>query len=342
MTQSKPFESLHPRGQARRLHALARAALEQYALDVTRLRRVGTFTNTLFRVWTAEGASYAVRVCRPGWRTDTDLLSEALWLQALARETDIPVPQPLPARDGRLLVTAAAAGVPEPRRCTVQRWLPGTPLEKRLTEDNLAKMGELFARLHAHAAGFAPPPGFTQRQLDTLYARGEEAVLWGEACRDAFTDRTRAALQRAQAAAQKALAGLYADPAGRRVIHNDLWHGNIKVYRGRLCPLDFEDTVWGYPVQDLAMALQDLMKDVSAEVFGPLRQALRRGYARHAPWPERYAGEIDALGAGRLVWVANYVARYERPHLRTFLDGLAPLLERYLETGELKKATNGE
>ena len=35
--------------------------------------------------------------------------------------------------------------------------------------------------------------------------------------------------------------------------------------------------------------------------------------------------------------VANYVARYEREYLREHLDWLAQPLERFLETGKLRK-----
>ena len=122
-----------------------------------------------------------------------------------------------------------------------------------------------------------------------------------------------------------------------RLIHHDLWHGNIKVYRGRLFPLDFEDTVWGYPVQDIAMALQDLMLDVSPQDYEPLADALRFGYESRLDWPEQSPGQIDLFRAGRMFWVANYVARYQRQHLAEHLEWVAGLLKLFLETGKLRK-----
>ena len=113
----------------------------------------------------------------------------------------------------------------------------------------------------------------------TLYARGEEDVLFSPANEGAFSLRTRRSL-RASAVTRltEEFARLYADRAGLRVIHNDLGPGNIKVYHGRLHPLDFEDTLWGYPVQDLAMSLQDLMREVNPDRYDPLLDALRAGY----------------------------------------------------------------
>jgi Ser/Thr protein kinase RdoA (MazF antagonist) len=172
--------------------------------------------------------------------------------------------------------------------------------------------------------------------MDNVYARGEEDVLF--ACDDGFTPRTRAVLDRALAEVRGAFDRLYADPAGLQVIHNDLHHENIKIDRGRLRPFDFEDTIWGYPVQDIAMALQDLMIDVTPEAYDPLLGAFRQGYESLAAWPERYDGQIDTFRVGRLFWVANYVARYQRRYLREHVDRTARMLERFLEMGRLRKA----
>jgi Ser/Thr protein kinase RdoA (MazF antagonist) len=336
----KPFGELTRRGKARRLREVGLHALDQYDLDVRDVRLLGIYTNTLFRVRAADGrgsgASYVLRVCTPGWRTLTDLRSEAMWLQALDRDTDIGAPAPVAARDGAFVVEAAAEGVPGARHCLLMSWLPGPLLATRLSEANLYKMGALFARLHAHGAQFVPPDGFTARRMDREYARDEEDVLF--ACEEGFTPRTRDVLDRAWAAVCGAFERLYADPSALQVIHNDLHHENIKLGRRRLLPFDFEDTIWGYPVQDIAMALQDLMLDVAPDAYDPLLGAFRQGYETLALWPEQYAGQIDTFRVGRLFWVANYVARYQRAYLREHLDWTAGLVEGFLNTGMLRKA----
>ncbi|MBN2501913.1 MAG: phosphotransferase [Anaerolineales bacterium] len=331
------FEQLTWRGKIRRLRKLAHNALQQFDMAYTDLRLVGWYTNLLFRVFTPTKDSYVLRICGPGWRTDEDLRAEAAWLQALNCDTDIGVPQPQAARNGDFIVEAAVEGVPGSRRCVLQSWLPGVPLEKRLTPENLYKMGVLFARLHAHTANFTPPPDFTTRKMDKVLARDEEDVLFLAENADAFTPHTRAILECTRARVAAAYAELYAAPGGLQVIHHDLWHGNIKVYRGKLHPLDFEDTVWGYAVQDLAMALQDLMSDVEPDDFEPLQAALRAGYESLRTWPEAYPNQIDIFRAGRTLWVANYVARFQRKHLKEHLDWLAPQLEGFLETGLVHK-----
>jgi Ser/Thr protein kinase RdoA (MazF antagonist) len=173
--------------------------------------------------------------------------------------------------------------------------------------------------------------------MDKILARDEPDALFSESNREVFSARAWEIIERTRKQVNQAFERLYGNPDGLRVIHNDLWHGNIKVYRGRLHPLDFEDTVWGYPVQDLAMAIQDLIVDVEADEFEGLKGALREGYESWVVWPEAHQGQMDTFRAGRMLWVANYVARFQREHLKEHLEWLARQFERFLESGEIRK-----
>lgn len=328
------FETLSQRAQAFRLRRVALNALRQYDLNIRDVRLVGQFTNTLFRARTVGGASYLVRVCKPGWRTDEDLRSEGMWLQALSREAEIDAPVPVYSRSGSYLVEAEGKGVPGPRRCTVTSWLPGVSLERHMSEENLYQMGVLFTRLHEQALRFNPPPGFTTRRMDKIFARGEADVLYGDPYRYAFTPRSREVYERTRRVVEGAYESLFREP-GMRVIHNDLWHGNIHILRGRLYPLDFEDTLWGYPVHDIAMALQDLMRESSPGVFERLRACFRAGYESRGPWPESRPGQIDIFRAGRMIWVTNYVALYEQEYLARHIAWNAGVFEHFLDSGEV-------
>jgi Ser/Thr protein kinase RdoA (MazF antagonist) len=276
-----------------------------------------------------------LRLCAPGWRTDLDCQAETTWLLALAQDSDIEAPVPQPTRRGEFIIFASLDGAP-PTRCVLHSWIPGVNLGKQLIEPNLEKMGLLFARLHRFSLGWTPPPGFTQRQMNQVLARAEPDVLFSPEAAAAFTSHNRPTWERTREMVQTAYARLYAQP-GLRVIHHDLWHDNIKLHRGRLHPLDFEDTCWGYPLQDIAMAMQDLMQDVPPERYEPLLSAFRRGYESLLPWPEAYPGEMDIFRAGRMLWVANWVVLNDRQHLADHLNRLAPMLERFLISGNLRK-----
>jgi len=333
----KSFDQLTWRGQARRLRGLAARALAHYDLEVAEMRLLGWFTNLLFRIRTTSGTPYVLRICVPNWRTPTDLQAEIAWLLALDRDTDIGAPVPMATREGTYAVEERFDGVPGTRRCLLTTWIPGVTLGKHLSEENLRKMGILFARMHDHGARWTPPPGFTTLQKSEVLARGEPRELFSGNHDEAFSPHVREVWDRTRAVVEQAYARLYEDPSGLQVIHNDLWHDNIKLNRGRLRPLDFEDTLWGYPVQDIAMALQDLMSDVTADRYEPLQEAFQSGYESLRPWPEAYDSEIDTFRAGRLIWVANWVSRHQREHLAEHLGRTARLLEPFLETGRLRK-----
>ena len=85
------------------------------------------------------------------------------------------------------------------------------------------------------------------------------------------------------------------------------------------------------------MALQDLMTDVAPDAFEPLQAAFRKGYESLEPWPEQYPGQVDVFRAGRMLWVANYVARFEQEYLKEHIARLVQIFARFLETGLIRR-----
>jgi Ser/Thr protein kinase RdoA (MazF antagonist) len=335
----QPFTTLTPRGQALRLRQMAAAALDHYDLAPRRIRLVANHLNCIFRVDTHDRQTYALRISHPTWRTRDDLRGELLWLAALGRDTDIGAPEPLASRTGDMVTTVAVEGVPEPRRCVVMSWIPGRLLIEHLTEDYLEQLGVLAARLHEHAPHVVLPPDLKLRTMSSIYARDEPDVLFAATSAEWFTRDSRMVFERVREQVQAVFAQLYALPTGRRMIHNDLHQENVKVAHGRLRPLDFEDVLWGYPVQDIAMTYADLLlyTQTSQTAYQQLCRAFQRGYTSHCPWPEAEPGQIDTFIAGRQLWRANYVARFESQFAREFNTRLAGQFQLFLDSGTMQK-----
>ena len=141
----------------------------------------------------------------------------------------------------------------------------------------------------------------------------------------------RQAVERIQAAHDR----LYADPSGIRVIHYDLHHWNVKLHRGRIYALDFEDLMWGYPVQDIAITLYYWQAHSQRAA---LFDAFRRGYTSQAEWPESYPGEIDAFMAGRGIMLVNYLLCSQeiedQEMTPAFIERVAERLRAFLDTDE--------
>jgi Ser/Thr protein kinase RdoA (MazF antagonist) len=329
----KPYFDLTGRGRALRLRHLALKALEQYDLDVSRVRLITNETNGIFRVDTATGEKVILRVTLPEGGHDLDgVLGEMVWLDALSRDTDLSVPRPMAAKTGELVVQVACAGVPQPRFCAVFGWVAGTDLADHLTPNNVRKLGELSARLHAHAATFRPPAGFSILRFDKVFPFPEPVVLFQDEHRHLFPPERRAVYERAIAWAQGAIDRLQASGEPMRVIHGDLHQWNVRVYRGILSAIDFEDLMWGWPVQDIATTLYYFL----GPNFQELRAAFRQGYTRHSPWPERYPGEIGAFIAARGVGLVNFLLHDPDPdwqaQVPAFVEGVEGRLRMLLES----------
>lgn len=330
----KPFEELTWPTKQRRFRRLALDALRHYPFAVQQVKLFSYDTNLLYRVRTVAGESYVLRLANGSWRSRQNAAGEVSWLDALAAETEIPVPRIIRASDGSAVVTPTAEGAPDGFHALLMSWLPGTLLGKELTEQNLIKMGELFGQLHVHAGRWQPPADFPPQRFDRMIARSEPDLLLHEATAALYPPDVAAGI----AEMYEAVAGAYGalDPTDLRVIHCDLWHDNIKVHRGVLYPFDFEDTIWGYRLHDIAMAMLDLYEEMDQARYERLLAAFRTGYERYLSWPE---GSLELLQIGRMLWrtnhFANHVDRYGADWVAKDAVFNVGVYQRYRDTGKL-------
>jgi Ser/Thr protein kinase RdoA (MazF antagonist) len=157
-------------------------------------------------------------------------------------------------------------------------------------------------------------------------------VLFEERYSHLLPPARRDVYQRAIDRVGEALEALYTREGHPRVLHNDLHHWNVKIYRGKAYALDFEDLMWGHPVQDIAVALYYYF---GYENYAALRDAFQRGYTSICPWPEVAPGEIDTFIAGRGLTLANYVLEDADPDWRA----MAPEFVERVE-GRLRRLLN--
>ncbi len=301
----KPYYSLTTRGRARRLRKLAINALKCYDLDVDRISLVTNATNGIFRVDTCSGEKWILRVTLPeGGHTYDHVAAEMDFLSALARDTYLNVPRPLAAQDGRLVVQAGAEGVPEERMCAIFRWVPGRDLAARMTPANMRRLGELSARLHRYACLYRPPAGLEILAFDRLFPFPEPVILFERAYEDLFTPGQRLLYRQAADRVQMAIELLQASGEPMRIIHGDLHQWNVRCTGNLFSPIDFEDLMWGWPVQDIAVTLY---YSHGRPDYAALRPAFEQGYRDICAWPERYDGEIDTFIAARGLGLLNFV-----------------------------------
>lgn len=322
----KPFESLTTRGRARRLRGIALNALHAYDLDVERVRLINNVSNCTFRVDTADGSSYALRINLPGLRSAAEIRSELTWQEAICRETDIPAPLPVRTRSGDLVVEAEAPGVPELRLCNLVTWVRGTTLRRWAAPRYFRKLGRLSAELHAHGASFEPPEDFSLPRLDTdLPDTMPDLLRSGERPAEINTE-SFALVQQVRDALAAELERLYTPDSRLQVIHGDLHWWNVLVYRSRLHPIDFEDCAWAFPVQDIAITFYYLLRHPDYEA---LTTAFRAGYEEYRPWPEEYEGQVDLFIGQRALDLINLLLNSTYVEDRELIPHFVENLSRY-------------
>ncbi len=288
----RPFEELTHAGQLARLRRLALAALSQWGLKVRRLTALNYWENATWRVDADEGR-FLLRVHRPGYHSLEAIRGELRWLLELS-EAGFTVQHPRPTPDLRWTVTAAAAGVPGPRHCTLLSWMPGRFLKRGLRRPDCRRLGGLMGRLHAHAERWRP------RSLlrDRWDARGafRAPIRPAEpAVQALLSEADWALLERAGERLRAVMAGLGQGRGTYGLIHADLHFDNLLFHQDTVAPIDFDDAGWGYYAQDLSVPLHRLGQ-LEAGAEG-CQQALLEGYAavRRPPPPEAIRA-FQALG----------------------------------------------
>jgi Ser/Thr protein kinase RdoA (MazF antagonist) len=282
---------------------VAVAALRQYDVAPRRVSLAAESFNSVFRVVAISG-TYALRVgAQLRIHADGALEMERAWLDHLADE-GVAVAGLLPNRSGEPGTQIGS------HTCVLFEWVHGRSMRTRLTAPATARLGELSARLHADAEAWGlpnPPEGLAADRVLTW--RLPHRVIAREV---PGSDVFKEALDRAQ----EVLDELWrAPPHPPYLLHGDLTPANVIVARdGTLVPIDFQDLVCGFDVQDLAISVAALRR-----VPGGARlvDAFRSGYEARRRWPDTAPEAFEALIAARALNQINLTLNVQGADGRT-------------------------
>src|SRR5271154_6077145 len=145
-----------------RVTACARAALHRYGCHPdASVELLNVSENATFLVSDPGARPSVLRVHRLGYHSQQAIASELAWMDALRAEAGVRTPRVLPAADGRRIVSVTDHGVsgqrPATRLCVRFEFLPGTEPPGSgggaAAAAHFAELGEITARMHAHARG---------------------------------------------------------------------------------------------------------------------------------------------------------------------------------------------
>ena len=275
-------------------------ALRRYDISPQRVRLAAESFNSIFRVTTAS-AVYALRVgAALQIHPEGTAAVEAAWHRRL-RQHGVCVPDVVANTDGEFATVVGNGRAGHGRRvCLLFEWVAGRSLRTCMTERRSAALGRLSARLQQDAADWPPSSAH-----DVL--RADRVLYWQ------LPDQLAAAGSRfgfgtlfadAAARAQTVVGWLWRNPPHQsHLVHGDLTPQNVIVSPlNGLVPIDFQDTVQGFEVQDLSITVSALRRWPDGD---RLTEAFRAGYSELRPWPDVSPALFNSLIAARALHQLN-------------------------------------
>ncbi|WP_425624591.1 phosphotransferase enzyme family protein [Agrobacterium radiobacter] len=288
--------------------------------------------NATFRIADeTTGSNLIVRVHRPDYHTEAEILSELAWIDALRQDGVVATPRPVTANDGSLLQIFSDGKTM--RHAVAFEYMSGREPD---AESDLAHwyrtLGEINAKLHAHSRRWTRPENFVRKTWDFNRILGDGAY-WGN-WRNALglTLEGKTVLERTYALleAQTSSYGYGEDRFG--LVHCDMRAANLLVDDDRLGVIDFDDCGLSWYGYDFAAS----MSFMEHEPFIPdLKAAWLEGYRRVAPLDTQHEAALPMFIMLRRMQLTAWIASHaETPTAQSmgvgYTDGTVALAERYL------------
>ncbi|WP_425623798.1 phosphotransferase enzyme family protein [Agrobacterium radiobacter] len=288
--------------------------------------------NATFRIADeTTGSNLIVRVHRPDYHTEAEILSELAWIDALRQDGVVATPRPVTANNGSLLQIFSDGKTM--RHAVAFEYMSGREPD---AESDLAHwyrtLGEINAKLHAHSRRWTRPENFVRKTWDFNRILGDGAY-WGN-WRNALglTLEGKTVLERTYALleAQTSSYGYGEDQFG--LVHCDMRAANLLVDDDRLGVIDFDDCGLSWYGYDFAAS----MSFMEHEPFIPdLKAAWLEGYRRVAPLDTQHEAALPMFIMLRRMQLTAWIASHaETPTAQSmgvgYTDGTVALAERYL------------
>jgi Ser/Thr protein kinase RdoA (MazF antagonist) len=247
-----------------------------------------------------------VRVHRIGYSSLQEIRSELQWILALRREAVVETALPLAGIGDELVqLLSSPAGRAERYAVAFER-LPGRePDPTRDAAHWFEKLGQLTARMHAHARSWNLPQGFCRKRWDVDDMVGPRAH-WGpwRAAMGLSADGAQC-IERALLCIRARLERFGRGAQQFGLVHADLRLANLLVDGAQLRIIDFDDCGFSWFLYDFAAAISF----IEHQPFIPeLLEAWLTGYRTVARVPRQAAAEIPTLVVLRRILLTAWLA----------------------------------
>jgi Ser/Thr protein kinase RdoA (MazF antagonist) len=315
------------------LHAMAQSALSAYGLpESTTIALLNLSENATFALRNGD-ETRILRIHRVGYASPAEIRSELAWIGALRAAGVVETAAPLPASNGETILTLPSPAGHAPRHAVAFAFLRGAePDPSGDIVTWFTKLGELTARMHAHAKTWLRPPGFQRKTWDFAAMVGPRA-FWGPwRAGIGLTGPGAVIIERALAQIHESLAAYGTSPGRFGLIHADLRLANLLVDGTHLRVIDFDDCGFCWFLYDFAAAISFIEHE---SIVPALRAAWVAGYRAAAALPAEDEAMLPNFVMLRRVMLTAWLASHAEVPLaqsigQGYTAGTIALAEDYL------------
>jgi Ser/Thr protein kinase RdoA (MazF antagonist) len=299
------FDAMTSEQQVASLADCVTELLARYDLGPCDFESINHEYNSTFKVATADGTRYALRVNVNSHRTVANLAAEVQWVNKI---TNVKTPKPVATTSGELSSKAWHEASQRTLNAVLYTWLEGEELGDEPTPQQLRAAGAAMAKLHESAAQIKLAPGAELPDLGDFFWGGNDLLLSEQS---QLSAEQRAMVAKFKGLIEAILSEL-SNTTSPQLIHADIHPWNLMWHNDEIAVFDFDDSGIGLPVQDLATSLYYLDTDEQEQDFID-------GYSTVAELPQFSARQMKLLKVQRRVLLLNYLYESSTPEHREML-----------------------
>jgi len=313
-------------GQAEMLRRLeqvaARAVENMFPGEDVELTHINQSENTTYIADSPSRGKTILRIHRTGYHSVAAVRSEHAWIQALRDDAGVMTPRVLPTPDGETITRIATDELPDGRNCVFFEFLEGDEPDADALLENFPNLGEVTARMHEHARGWALPQNFERFHwnMDTVFGPSPH---WGHWTDCPHTDgETSVILTRLVDTLRSRLTRFGMEQERFGLVHADMRLANLLIHQGETRVIDFDDCGFSWYLYDLATAVSFIEDRAD---MPELIEAWTSGYEKVRRLSDAEKVEIPSFIMLRRMLIVAWIGSHSETELAAELGADFPL-----------------
>ena len=254
-----------------------------------------------------DGADLILRVHRVGYSSAEEIRSELAWIVALRKDGVIETARPIPGADGEFVQRLTSPAGRSDRHAVAFERLPGAEPGQDDALPWFERLGEVTAKMHAHARVWVQPAEFRRKRWDLAAMVGPRAY-WGPWRAAIGLDAAGTKLlEAALALITRRIDAYGVGPERFGLVHADLRLANLLADGEHLRIIDFDDCGFSWFMYDFSTGVSFIEQDPKVP---SLLEAWIHGYRRIAPLAPAEADEIPTFVVLRRILLCAWLASH--------------------------------